>query len=80
MLQPFEEAVYALKPGEVSEVVETPIGFHLVKLDEKLPPTQLSFEDARELIKAALTRQARDRAVQSLTEIVKGKARVERFV
>lgn len=80
MLQPFEEAVYALKAGEVSEVFETPIGFHLVKLEEKLPPTHLSFEEAKELIKAELLRQARDRAVQSLTEAVKGKARVERLV
>lgn len=80
MLQPFEDAVYALKAGEVSEVFETPIGFHLVKLEEKLPPTHLSFEEAKELIKAELLRQARDRAVQSLTEAVKGKARVERLV
>lgn len=80
MLPEFEEAVYALKPGEVSEVFETPIGFHVAKLEERLPPTHLSFEEAKELIKAWLLREARDRAIRSLTDAVKGKARVERYV
>ena len=35
LVQPFEEAVFALEPGELSEVVETPMGYHLIRLEDR---------------------------------------------
>jgi len=42
MVAPFEEAVMALAPGEVSEVVQTPLGLHLILLEER---RSQSFQD-----------------------------------
>ncbi|HUF75255.1 MAG TPA: peptidylprolyl isomerase [Longimicrobiales bacterium] len=35
LVRPFEDAVLALEPGELSEVVETPMGYHLIRLEER---------------------------------------------
>jgi hypothetical protein len=35
LVQPFEDAVLALEPGELSQVVETPMGLHLIRLEER---------------------------------------------
>jgi hypothetical protein len=35
MVQPFEDAVLALQPGQLSDVVETPMGLHLIRLEER---------------------------------------------
>ncbi|NNL30871.1 MAG: hypothetical protein HKO77_07600, partial [Gemmatimonadetes bacterium] len=35
MVAPFEEAALALQPGEVSDVVQTPMGLHIIRLDER---------------------------------------------
>lgn len=50
MLKPFSDAVFAMKPGEISEPVKTRYGYHIIKLNKKMPAGFLSFEKVKESI------------------------------
>ena len=47
MVPEFEEAVFNMQPGEISNLVETVYGFHIIKLEEKHPATVKPYNQAR---------------------------------
>lgn len=47
MVKPFEVAAFELKEGELSPPVRTMYGFHIIRLDAKISPEQLSFDEVK---------------------------------
>jgi peptidyl-prolyl cis-trans isomerase C len=47
VIQPFDSVAFSLKVGEVSDLVETPFGYHLIQVEERHPGKTLSFEEVR---------------------------------
>ncbi len=57
MTQPFEEAAFAMKTGEISDVVESDFGYHVIKLTGVRGGGKKSFEEARAEIEAEVKQQ-----------------------
>ena len=68
MVKPFDEAVFSMKKGDISDVVETDFGFHIIRLDDVNAPKQKSFEELRPSIEADLKTQQAQRKFAEAAE------------
>ena len=74
MVKPFEDAMFALKKGEVSDVVETEFGYHIIQLNDIKPGAVPPFEQVRAKIEDEVRSQQATqefaKAAESFTDAV----------
>jgi peptidyl-prolyl cis-trans isomerase C len=77
MVKPFEEVAFTLNPGEVSDIVETQFGYHLIKVLARKASKTSSFEEVKEHISNHLTAQKEQEAFFTYVRELRKAANIE---
>jgi peptidyl-prolyl cis-trans isomerase C len=80
MVPAFDQAAFSLKPGEISDIVTTQFGYHIIKVTERRAPSTVPFEQVSGRIKEFLTEQQKQQKVEAFVTALKQKAKIEVLV
>ena len=80
MVPAFDAAAFALKPGEISDVVTTQFGYHIIKMVERREATTVPLEKVQPQILQYLSEQKKRDRVNVFIEEVKKRAKIEVLV
>jgi peptidyl-prolyl cis-trans isomerase C len=80
MVPAFDQAAFAMKPGEVSDIVTTQFGYHIIKVTERRAASTVPFEQVSDRIKEYLTEQQKQQKVEAFIASLKQKAKIEVLV
>jgi peptidyl-prolyl cis-trans isomerase C len=80
MVPEFDKAAFALKPGEISDVVTTQFGHHIIKMAEKKDATVVPFEQVKPQILQFVTNQKKQQRVDAFIQDARKRAKIEVLV
>src|SRR5262249_45064890 len=64
----FRQVAFGMKPGQISDPVHAEGSYHLILLEERIPPKAVKFEDVKESLRADLQKRALEAAVKELRQ------------
>ncbi len=80
MVPAFDQAAFAMKPGEISDIVTTQFGYHIIKVTDRRPASSVPFDQVSGRIKEFLTEQQKQQKADVFIQSLKQKAKIEVLV
>ena len=77
MVEEFEDVVFSLAVGQISEVFPTRFGYHIVKVLDRKAPAPYPLDEVRDHIKERLVSEARNKAIEDHLDAMRAKATIE---
>jgi peptidyl-prolyl cis-trans isomerase C len=77
MVERFEEVVFDMQVGEISEVFETEFGFHIATVTDKKPSVPCPIEDVQDVLVRELKQEMQQKAIEKFVDVEKEKATIE---
>jgi peptidyl-prolyl cis-trans isomerase C len=77
MVKPFEDAAFAMDKGEISDIVVTQFGFHLIQVMDKKAASTTSYDDAKPRIVDHLKQQKMIESVNAYVQKIKTDADIQ---
>lgn len=77
MVEPFSKAAFSMKPNTISEVVQTPYGYHIILVTDRQKAGTEPFDKVKGDIKEYLTNQEKVKVLQQFVDTLKNNAKIE---
>ena len=77
MVEPFSKAAFSMKPNTISEVIQTPYGYHIILVTDRQKAGTEPFDKVKGDIKEYLTNQEKVKVLQQFVDTLKNNAKIE---
>jgi peptidyl-prolyl cis-trans isomerase C len=80
MVPSFEEAAFALQPAQISDLVESPFGYHIIQVTDRMPTRTIPLAEVRQEVQLFLEGRSRDLRMQAFVDALREQGQVDIYI